>query len=185
MTGRHLLVVACGAAPAADLPTLITIAQQHGWSISTIATPSASQFIDNQAVVALTGAPPRSDFNAPSTTGSQRVVRKADAVVVAPATYNTINKLALGIADTYAHTVLAELIGLAVPIVIVPFVNAALAVRQPYLHALGVLRDEGIRVLAGPADQWQPHQPGTGVQQQSNFPWRKAFELAASAANPG
>jgi flavoprotein len=46
---------------------------------------------------------------------------------VAPVTDNTVNKLALGIADTYALTVLVEAIGRGVSVVIVPFVNTALA----------------------------------------------------------
>jgi hypothetical protein len=41
-----------------------------------------------------------------------------DAILVAPATYNTINKWAHGISDTYA---------LGVPIVVLPFVITALA----------------------------------------------------------
>jgi phosphopantothenoylcysteine synthetase/decarboxylase len=181
MTMRHLLVVPCGAAPAADVSTLITIAQKAGWSAAVTATPSAVPFLDSARIERMTGTPPRTGFETPDR-GQTRTVRKADAIIIAPATYNSINKLAAGIADTYALTVVAELIGLAVPTVIVPFVNAALAIRHPYRNALQSLRAEGIRIL-GSDDQWEPHEPGTGGQQQQRFPWQQAFVLAAALAD--
>jgi len=59
-----------------------------------------------------------------------------DAILVAPATYNTINKWAQGISDTYALGVLAETTGMDVPTVVLPFVNAALASRVVSGHVV-------------------------------------------------
>ena len=182
MTMRHLLVVPCGAGPASDVGTLITIAHRAGWSAAVTATPSALPFLDTAAIETMTGTPPRTGFEAPSDRDETRTVRKADAVIIAPATYNSVNKIAAGIADTYALTVVAELVGLAVPTVIVPFVNAALATRNPYQNALRALQAEGIRIL-GPDDRWEPHEPGTGGHRQQQFPWQQAFELAAALAD--
>jgi hypothetical protein len=64
--------------------------------------------------------------------------RVADAIIVAPATYNTINKWAQGISDTYALGVLAETTALGVPIVVLPFVNSALA--SPALRSAAASR---------------------------------------------
>jgi hypothetical protein len=108
------------------------------------------------------------------------VVPEVDAVVIAPATYNTVNKVALGIADTYVLTAVAEMIGWGVPTVVVPFVNAALASRAPFGAAVASLRAEGVRVLLGSDDGWQPHPPGSGAERQAAFPWRHAFRLAAA-----
>jgi len=102
---------------------------------------------------------------------------KADAVIVAPATYNTINKCAQGISDTYALGVLAEAVSLPSPVVILPFVNSALAARDPFRRAVAQLRDEGVYVLLGPG-QFEPHPPGTGGQQVDTFPWRLALDTA-------
>ena len=44
-------------------------------------------------------------------------------LVVCPATFNTISKAALGIADTPAHSFLCECIGAAVRTVFVPMIN--------------------------------------------------------------
>jgi hypothetical protein len=98
-------------------------------------------------------------------------------VIVAPATYNTINKCALGISDTYALGLLAEAVSLAVPVVALPFVNSALASRRPFQRSVGQLRDEGVRVLLGPGE-YEPHAPGTGGKYVDAFPWELAFDEA-------
>jgi phosphopantothenoylcysteine synthetase/decarboxylase len=70
----------------------------------------------------------------------------ADAVIVAPATYNTINKWAAGIADTYVLTQLAELTGLGLPIAVLPFVNTALAANRVFHWSVAELRAAGVTV---------------------------------------
>ncbi|HLQ55417.1 MAG TPA: flavoprotein, partial [Streptosporangiaceae bacterium] len=57
-----------------------------------IATPTAMAFIDTAALEALTGSAVRSAYRSPGESRSP----PAAAVIVAPATYNTISKLALG-----------------------------------------------------------------------------------------
>ena len=100
-----------------------------------------------------------------------------DAIIVAPATYNTINKWALGISDTYALGVLAETTGLDVPIVVLPFVNSALASRPPFRRSVDALRAEGVRILLGPAG-FQPHPPRTGGDRIASYPWHLALDEA-------
>jgi phosphopantothenoylcysteine synthetase/decarboxylase len=182
MKRPHLLAVPCGAGPAADIGTLISIAQRVGWSASVTATPSAVPFLDVGGIETMTGAVPRTGFEPPADRGQTRTVRKADAIIIAPATYNSINKLAAGIADNYALTVVAELVGVGLPTVVVPFVNAALARRAPYRNAIRALEGEGVYIL-GAGDQWEPHEPGTGSKRQQQFPWQQAFDVAATHAD--
>ncbi|MDG4792835.1 flavoprotein [Micromonospora sp. WMMD1082] len=182
MTGGHLQIVVCAAGPAADVTQLISVAQTHSWTTAVTATPSSVDFIDAPAIERLTGAAVRSSYHA--SPGNRRSLPATDALIIAPATYNSINKIALGLADNYAMTSVAELIGRQVPTVIVPFVNAALAARLPFRRAVAGLRDEGIRILLGPKDGWEPHPPGSGQNQQRAFPWKMAFETAARLAHP-
>ena len=98
---------------------------------------------------------------------------KADGVIVAPATYNTINKWAAGISDTYALNQLAELTGLGVKIVVLPFVNQALAANRVFTRSVEELRYAGVRVLFGPGE-FEPHPPRTGEQILDAYPWRLA-----------
>ena len=100
-----------------------------------------------------------------------------DAVIVAPATYNTINKWAAGIADNYVLTQLAELTGLGVRIVVLPFVNQALARNHVFVQSADTLRSAGVRVLLGPGE-FEPHPPRTGDTAMETYPWRLALKAA-------
>ena len=171
--GRMLSVIVCGAGPASDVGKLVKLAQQRGWSVQLIATPAALAFLDVAALEALAGSAVRSAYRSPDEPRSL----KADAVIVAPATYNTINKCAQGISDTYALGLLAEAISLPIPVVVLPFLNTALADRRPFQRSVGQLRDEGVRVLLGPGEI-EPHPPGTGGQQLDTFPWQLALDEA-------
>ncbi|WP_341719377.1 flavoprotein [Micromonospora sp. FIMYZ51] len=181
MTGGHLQIVVCAAGPAADVTQLISVAQMHSWTTAVTATPNGIDFVDAPAIEELTGAAVRSSYQASS--GVRRLLPTADALIIAPATYNSINKIALGLADNYAMTSVAELIGRRVPTVIVPFVNAALADRLPFRRAVASLRDEGVRILLGPEDRWEPHSPGSGKDRRRTFPWTTAFETATRLAH--
>jgi phosphopantothenoylcysteine synthetase/decarboxylase len=171
--GRLLSVIVCGAGPASDVGRLVRLAQQRGWRVQLIATPAALAFLDVATLETLAGSPVRSAYRSP---GEPRSL-KADAVIVAPATYNTINKCAQGISDTYALGLLGEAVSLPIPVVVLPFLNTALAGRRPFRRAIGQLRDEGVRVLLGPGEI-EPHPPGTGGQQLDSFPWQLALDEA-------
>lgn len=143
--GRELYVVVCAAEPAAEVGRLVAMAQDAGWVVQIVATPSALDFIDVPALERQTGRPVRSRYRRPSEPKPPR----ADAIIVAPATYNTINKFAQGIADTYALGVLAEAPGLGIPVVVLPCVNSALSARIPFRRSVEELRADGVRVLPG------------------------------------
>jgi len=81
MKRPHLLAVACGAGPGADIGTLIKIAQGSGWSTSVTATPSAIPFLDVNRIEGMTGAAPRIGFDPPADRDQRRTVRKADAII--------------------------------------------------------------------------------------------------------
>lgn len=170
---RLCYVVVCGAGPATYAGTMVRLAQTHGWNAQVIATPAGLDFIDADALGWQTGLPVRSHYRDNASRQAAPLPR-ADAIIVAPATYNTINKWATGVSDTYALGVLAEAPAFGIPIVVLPFVNAALASRRPFRRSLEILRGEGIRVLLGPGE-FEPHQPGTGGSLAAVFPWHVAL----------
>src|SRR5262249_61786562 len=85
----------------------------------------------------------------------------ADAMLVCPATFNTINKWALGIADTLALGLLTEALGRKLPIVAAPALNNAQEAHPAFRQSVTVLRDAGVTVLYGPGI-YEPGPPGTG-----------------------
>ena len=109
--------------------------------------------------------------------------REAAGLIVAPGTFNTINKLAAGISDTYALGVLAEGIGKGIPTVVLPFVNTALASRRPFHQAVTSLRNEGVTVLLGPG-RFEPHPPGRGGEHQADYPWALTLDALNSPDAP-
>jgi len=171
--GRVLSVIVCGAGAATAIGTLVHLAHERGWTVQVIATPAALGFFDPAAIEKATGNPVRSQYSPPGAPRSQI----PHAIIVAPATYNTINKWALGISDTYALGVLAETTGLDVPIVVLPFVNTALASRPPFRHSVESLRAEGVRILLGPGG-FEPHPPRTGGDRIASYPWHLALDEA-------
>jgi hypothetical protein len=136
-----------------------------------VATPAALDFLDLAAIESQTGSPVRSQYRQPGEPRSQ----PTDAIIVAPATFNTINKWALGISDTYALGLLAEDTGPGVPIVALPFVNTALTGRAQFRRSVEALRLEGVRVLLGPGG-FEPHPPRAGGEHIDGFPWQTALD---------
>lgn len=159
-----LCVVVCGAGPAVDVGKLIGLAQGEGWEVLIVATRSALPFLDVEALRARTGRPVRSAYGVPGQP-RQASASSATALVVAPATFNFVNKLAAGIADDYALGVVAEAIGMGKPVAVLPWVNSALADRAPFLRAVADLRGEGVTV------RYEPHEPGAGDDRFADFPW--------------
>lgn len=172
-SGRVLSVIACGAGPATAIGTLVKLAQDRGWTVQVIATPAALEFFDAAAVESQTGKPVRSQYSKPGEPRSQI----PDAIVVAPATYNTICKWAHGTSDTYALGILAESTGMGIPIVVLPFVNTALASREPFRRSVETLRTEGIEILLGSGGV-EPHPPRTGTDLIDRYPWQLALNAA-------
>ncbi|HEX2317003.1 MAG TPA: flavoprotein, partial [Thermomonospora sp.] len=120
------------------------LAQGAGWRVCVIATPLGLRFVDADGLAALTGEPVRSEFRMP---GESNGLPAADAVVVAPATFNTINKWASGITDTFAVGLLCELMGFGVPILAVPLLKDALARHVAFGRNVEALRSMGVRVM--------------------------------------
>ena len=166
-----LSVVVCGAAPAAGVGTLVGEAVTRGWAVQVIATPSALAFFDADEIEEQTGNPVRSRYSAPGAPRS----RIPDAIIVAPATFNTINQWAVGTSDTYALGVLAEQTGMEIPIVVVPFVSEALAGRPPFQRSVRALRAEGVSVLLG-ADGVKPNPVHAEADHVAGFPWQLALD---------
>jgi phosphopantothenoylcysteine synthetase/decarboxylase len=168
---RVVTHIVCGAGPASEAGQLVKLAQERGWTVQVVATPAALDFLDMAALEAQTGSPVRSQYRKPGEPRS----RPADAIIVAPATYNTINKWANGISDTYALGILAETTGLGIPTAVLPFVNSALASRVPFLRSIEYLRSEGVHILFDD-DGIKAHEPRKGSALIANYPWKLAIE---------
>ncbi|OLZ74459.1 flavoprotein [Streptomyces sp. IMTB 2501] len=164
-----LYVVVCAAGIAAGVSKLISAAQERNWQVGVIATPVAmGGFFDAAAVEAQTGRPVRSAWRTPA---DPRPFPPPDAVVVAPATFNTVNKWAAGIADTLALGTLCEAVGMGVPIAVLPCVADTLAAHPAYRDSLARLRGMGVRFGAAYTGEARPDGG------RPDFTWERALDL--------
>jgi phosphopantothenoylcysteine synthetase/decarboxylase len=172
MSGSVLYVVVCGSPASRNVGKLVLLAQERGWEVCVVATPDALKFLDVPRLAELTGHPVRHRYKWP---GEPDVLPSAEAMIVAPATVNTTNKWAAGIADTLALGLLVEGLGKKVPIVALPYTNAAMAAHPAFQESIDRLRSWGVTMLYG-ADVVELHPPGTGDQFLDGFPWQLALD---------
>jgi hypothetical protein len=132
------------------LVELVRLAKDGGWDVCVGTTPMGWDFLDVEAITRETGRVPRRRWS-----GRTSGWPDPDAVVVAPATLNSVNKIAAGITDTWAVNVVVEQMGLGVPIVIAPNVNPALGAHPRFRQNVADLRSWGLTVLWSP-DQTTP-----------------------------
>lgn len=144
-----LYTIACGCSSASLTPQFVMQAQESGWDVCMIVTPSGRKFLDLPSLRDLTGHPVRSEYKHPD---EPDVLPRADALVVFPASFNTLNKWALGISDTLAVGLLCEYTGLHFPIVAVPCfkTGGGLDTHPAFKRSLRMLRRYGVHILYEP-----------------------------------
>jgi flavoprotein len=182
-----LYVLACGSPIARDVGLLVDLAQLDGWEVCVVTTPDGLKFVDVDELEIKTGHPVRSQYKSP---GETDVLPPADAMIVAPATVNTVNKWAAGITDTLVLGLLVEGYGYGVPTAVVPYTNKVMALHPSLHESLAKLRDWGVHVLYGD-EVCRLGGPGQTDRFRGQFPWRRALQavsnpvVATSRLEPG
>lgn len=173
---RVLYLIACASPRSRKLPELIELLHADDWDVRVIATPSATRgrFVDLEALTDLTGTV-RSQYKM---LGEEDILPAADVMLVCPATFNTINKWAAGIADTLALGLITEAIGKGIPLIAAPALNNAQAAHPAFLRSVETLREAGVTVLYGPG-VYEPGEPGTGGRP---YDWSHVLEALRATA---
>jgi phosphopantothenoylcysteine decarboxylase/phosphopantothenate--cysteine ligase len=155
---RILLGVSGGIAAYKALE-LIRLATAAGHSVRVIQTPTSQRFVGAASFAALTGAPVLTDeFERDPARGAfpdqappehdplshLELVRNADAFLVAPASANTVAKLAHGLAD---NLLTSAALAARCPLVVAPAMNDAMWANAATRANVQALRTRGITVL--------------------------------------
>jgi phosphopantothenoylcysteine decarboxylase/phosphopantothenate--cysteine ligase len=120
-----------------------------GADVSAILTDAATRFIGSDTFAGLTGNPAyTSVWDAPGEVLHVRLAHDTDLLVIAPATANTIAKLAHGLADDLLSAVALEYQG---PVVLAPAMHEGMWQASATQHNIGVLRERGVRIV-GPTE---------------------------------
>ncbi|MFG2971663.1 flavoprotein [Streptomyces sp. NPDC048331] len=178
---RTLYLFGSAAPPVFDIARVIEDAQSRGWDVCLGLTPTAADWLTEglDGLAALTGHPVRSSYKRP---GEPDVWPTADAILVAPATFNTINGWALGLTDRFVVGVVAEAIGKGIPLAVMPCVNAAYVQHPQFEQSIATLRNAGVRVLYGEGG-FVPNLPGQG--RAAAYPWDVALDAVDGLGRPG
>ena len=108
MLHQHLLFLICGGISASKCLDTIRLFKNNGAEIKTVLTSSAKEFITPLSVTSLSQGKVYSElFSVENEAEMDHISlsRWADIIVIAPATANTISKLAQGTTDDLASTV--------------------------------------------------------------------------------
>jgi phosphopantothenoylcysteine synthetase/decarboxylase len=99
---------------------------------------------------------------------------------VVPATFNTVNKWAAGISDTFALGVLNEAIGLKLPIIVAPYAKPSLAAHPAFRVSLEKLNGWGVNVLSNEAIRVKAKEQDAAMdvddKSAPRFSWRPVIE---------
>ncbi len=137
-------LVVTGAPLTARCVDLAATLVAGGWETTVVATPSASAWLDAAAIETESGQHPLSEQRAP---GQPKRNAPPTAVIVCPATFNTVAKSALGIADSYAHGVICESVGARIPTFFVPMINDKLWNHPALAGHLSRLASAGVQFI--------------------------------------
>lgn len=143
---RTILLIVSGGIAAYKACALVRLLKQDGAQVLPVLTPSGAQFITPLSLATLAESPCYTDLfslTAEAEMGHIQLSRRSDLVVVAPASANILAKMAHGLADDLASTLL---LASTKPILIAPAMNPAMwqapatQANLATLHARGVLQ---------------------------------------------
>lgn len=152
-------VVGCAAGGLETLlDGLVRPLVSAGHTVPVVLTPAAARWLQDleldTQIQQVTGLPVRSASRLPREISPHPA---PDIIVGAPMTANSVAKLALGIADNQALTLLCENLTVR-PTVVFPRVNAAHARHPAWRHHLDTLVAAGVELIYGD-DVWQLFEP--------------------------
>ena len=163
MTSKRILLIIGGGIAAYKCLDLIRRLRERGFSVRTVMTAGAQQFITPLAVGAISGDRvftelfDRADEH---DIGHIRLSREADLIVVAPATANLLARMAGGHADDLATAVL---LATDKPVLVAPAMNPRMWAHPATQRNVAQLGDDGIHFV-GPnsGEMAERGEAGTG-----------------------
>jgi phosphopantothenoylcysteine decarboxylase/phosphopantothenate--cysteine ligase len=183
-TRPHVLFQLSGSIAAYKACHVVSRLTQAGCDVQTVATDGALQFVGRATLEGLTGRAVATDtFEAGSQMDHIHLVRWADVIVLCPATANTINRLAAGIADDLVGTMfLAH--DFTKPYVVVPAMNAAMYTHPATAASLERLRGWGVEILEPDAGSLACGEIGPGRLTEPDVILARVLDLVATPAAP-
>ena len=150
---KHILLGVTGGISAYKVCTLASRLTQAGAQVDVVMTKSATRFVAPLTFEALTGRPAYTDMwrtsgeALPTHISHVGLAHIAHLLVIAPATANTLAKLATGLADNLLSTLA---LAASCPMLAVPAMDVGMWSHPATQANVATLRERGVR-FAGPA----------------------------------
>jgi phosphopantothenoylcysteine decarboxylase len=153
LKGRELIVGVCGGIAAYKVADLVSRLVQSGAGVTVAMTEGAQRFVAPLTFQALSGRPVRTGiFDLTDSSDPQHIslTEQADLMLVAPATNNTIARIAAGLTDDLVSLMVCAA---ACPVVFVPAMNHRMWENPIARQNVAKLQGLGYRFI-GPEPGW-------------------------------
>ena len=144
---KHILLAITGGIAAYKSCELVRLLKKAGHEVTVAMSHSATEFIHPNTFQALSGNPVLLDTHGSSGGNGMahiNLTREADVMLIAPASANTIAKIAHGIADNLISNLVAAR---TCPLVIAPAMNVQMWFNPANLRNIQQLKDDGVVIL--------------------------------------
>lgn len=158
LTGRKIVLGITGSVAAIKCPELARELMRHGADLRVVMTSEAVKLITPQLMHWTTGNPVVAEL-----TGKLEHVELAtwaDLVLVAPATANTISKVACAIDDTPVTSTVSVALGLGRPVAMVPAMHGSMYSHKLLQDNIMHLRQAGVQVMEPNIEEGKAKIPG-------------------------
>jgi len=153
LTGREILLGVTGGIAAYKAAELASKLVQNGAGVTAVLTTAARQFIGATTFEALTGRPVYTEMFSPQEHFQGEhigLAKRAQLVIVAPASADFLGKAANGIADDLLSTLILVT---TCPLLAAPAMNADMWAKPPVQRNVQHLREDGWHII-DPGSGW-------------------------------
>jgi len=182
LRGREALLIVGGGIAAYKSAILARELLRLGASVETVLTPAAQRFVTGVTFAGITGRPARTELWDPSYPGELHIelTRKADLVVVAPATADLLARMAHGLGDDLATTCLLAAKG---EVFVVPAMHPRMWEHAATQANVATLRARGVRVIGPDTGPLASGEVGIGRMSEPDVIARAVADQVARGAD--
>jgi phosphopantothenoylcysteine decarboxylase/phosphopantothenate--cysteine ligase len=145
LEGRRIVLCITGSVAAVKCPEIARELMRRGADVRACMTAHATRLITPELMHWATGNEVVSELT--GRIEHVELAQWADLVLVAPATANTLGKMACAIDDTPVTSVVSVAIGLGKPIVVVPAMHESMYGHRLFQENLARLRSAGVHIV--------------------------------------
>ncbi len=166
LKGKHIILGISGGIAAYKSVVLLRLLIKAGAEVQVVITPSGKEFITPVTLSALSGKPVVSEFFTANTGEWHSHVDLglwADAMVIAPATANTIAKMANGVADNMLVT---TYLSAKAPVFVAPAMDLDMMAHPSTVRNIELLRSYGNHIIEPASGELASHLVGKGRMEE-------------------